>query len=498
VMRVKSLFALITGLALASAGVLFAPSAVGSTPSVAPSLIAWSTCTTPELKQFECGTLTVPRDWSNPAVGTFELAVIRSRSTGTAKERIGSLFINPGGPGGSGLEVMPLLKQLAPQSVQKRFDLVSWDPRGIGMSKPAIDCEPAQWSFPPAVGEVDWDSFAAGVRETVRKVNTECLARFPDVAPYVGTNNVVRDLDALRASVGDKRLNYWGASYGSRIGYVYALAYPDRFRALLFDGPVTPRGSIADFTLGVSTAADPAVGFLFENFPGTKWRYLRVLRALQQQPLQLSPTRTYTQWNLGFDLNRDASSQGTMPQVAQYLKQLEMAIFGSAAEQRKAKAELLKFPFESPDAMAGLTAMVNCIDYSDRMDEIEMNVMGAEIRYNAPITGWVRAVEVPPGCLGLETLTPDPVPLVQGNNWSPGILILATTRDSVTPYRWATAMANAFRSAKLVTYVGNQHVIFGVAQSPCVDSYASSFLIKGEVPRLDVACNNINLGTADR
>jgi pimeloyl-ACP methyl ester carboxylesterase len=484
---------------LLSAGIIGVPlsaSANASAESRSASTIQWSPCQIAELKKFECGTLVVPRDWSNPSVGTFELAVIRSRSTGSAKDRIGSLFVNPGGPGGSGLESMPVLAELVPEAIHRRFDLVSWDPRGIGLSTPVIDCMPAQWSFPPAVGAVDWDAFAVGVRDAVAKVNSECLAKFPDVAPYVGTNNVVRDLDALRAAVGDKRLTYWGMSYGTRIGYVYALTYPDRLRALLLDGPVSPRSSMADFSFGYSTGADPGVGFIFENFPGTKARYQRILGALQQEPLVLSPDRLYTQWDFGFDFERNASSQANMPQVAKYVAQVEKAIFGTPAEQRKAKAFISQFPVESAMAMSALPAMVNCIDYPDRMDEARLNQMGAEIRFNAPITGWVRAIQIPSSCLGLDALVPDPVPLVQGNNWAPRILILAATRDAQTPYRWATAMANAFRSAPLVSYVGNQHIIFTGARSACVNGYAARFLLTGSGPRMDVSCNNINLRSA--
>ena len=452
------------------------------------SSIAWAPCEDATLSGFQCGTLEVPRDWDDSSKGVFELAVVRHRSTGTSAQRIGSLFFNPGGPGGSGLAVMPLVWSELPSTTKQRFDLVSWDPRGVGATLPSVECDLPEWPLPAAVGPVDWDAIAASIRDQVRDANEQCVTDHSDIAPYLGTNNVVRDLDALRAAVGDSKLNYWGASYGTRIGYAYALTYPDRMRAIILDGPVNPRGSIEDFALGYSTAADPALGILFELYPQTRAQYRRVMASLETAPLRLSATRNFTRWDVGLGLEASAPSQSGLPQLAQWLGKIDKAISGTAVEKRKAKEYLRRLPQMPAYAMAGVPAIINCLDYADRPDAARLDVMGTRIRFDAPITGWVRAVQIPPACEGLEELTPDPVPLVQGNDWSARMLILAATRDSQTPYRWATSMANAFRSSPLVSYVGNQHVTYTAAGSPCVDGAATTYLVSLKLPGVDVAC----------
>lgn len=481
-------FAISTSVVVAAFG---ASSAVAQ-PAANPSAeLSWSACSPPELAEFQCASYDVPRDWSDASAGSFSLAVIRHKSTGKAGERIGSLFFNPGGPGGSGLATMPLLWNLVPESVKQRFDIVTWDPRGIGSSTPAVECDVPEWLFPSATGEVDWDSIAAGVRASVAQANEACLERYSDVAPYVGTNNVVRDLDALRAAVGDQKLNYWGASYGTRIGYVYALTYPDRFRAILLDGPVSPRSSIEDFTFGYSTAADPAIGMLFESYPKTKQQYARIMAALEEAPLRLSPSREITRWYVGYGLEGNASSQANMPLVAMWLGKIDRAMFGTDKEKRVAKRFLRGLPAPVPIAMAGLPSFVQCLDYADRLSAAEQDRMGEQIRANAPITGWYRAQQIPVACEGLDALEPDPVPLAQGNNWTARMLILGATRDSQTPYKWTTSMANAFRSSIVVTYVGNQHVTYGATPSRCVNNAASNYLLRLALPALDIACNHV-------
>ena len=481
-------FAISTSVVVAAFG---ASSAVAQ-PAANPSAeLSWSACSPPELAEFQCASYDVPRDWSDASAGSFSLAVIRHKSTGKAGERIGSLFFNPGGPGGSGLATMPLLWAMTPESVKQRFDIVTWDPRGIGSSTPAVECDVPEWQFPSATGEVDWDSIAAGVRASVAQANEACLERYSDVAPYVGTNNVVRDLDALRAAVGDQKLNYWGASYGTRIGYVYALTYPDRFRAILLDGPVSPRSSIEDFTFGYSTAADPAIGMLFESYPKTKQQYARIMAALEEAPLRLSPSREITRWYVGYGLEGNASSQANMPLVAMWLGKIDRAMFGTDKEKRVAKRFLRGLPAPVPIAMAGLPSFVQCLDYADRLSAAEQDRMGEQIRANAPITGWYRAQQIPVACEGLDALEPDPVPLAQGNNWTARMLILGATRDSQTPYKWTTSMANAFRSSIVVTYVGNQHVTYGATPSRCVNNAASNYLLRLALPALDIACNHV-------
>jgi pimeloyl-ACP methyl ester carboxylesterase len=189
---------------------------------LAPPTLAWAACTEVSLQDLECATLIAPKDYSNPARGNFSLAVVRQKATGSASERIGTLFFNPGGPGESGVSLAPPFAAALPADLRKYFDFVTWDPRGVVRSAGLAGCSSGTYTLPP-VGPVDW-------------------------------NATVRDLDRLREAVGDQELTYWGTSYGTRIGYVYAHDYPDRVRAMLLSSPISPNATWPSFALGAATA----------------------------------------------------------------------------------------------------------------------------------------------------------------------------------------------------------------------------------------------------
>jgi pimeloyl-ACP methyl ester carboxylesterase len=189
---------------------------------------------------FQCATATVPRDYDRPHGPTFRLPVIKWPAKDQA-HKVGSMFMNPGGPGGSGVGFLRGAPAFA-LDLFSRFDVVSWDPRGIGSSVPAMDCTTREEDnatvnvhFTP-LSEVDRE---VAVR-TARTFVANCVARNPDVLPYLGTGNTARDLDLLRAAVGDEKLTYIGISYGGAIGATYAKLFPGRARAVLLDSPVDP------------------------------------------------------------------------------------------------------------------------------------------------------------------------------------------------------------------------------------------------------------------
>jgi pimeloyl-ACP methyl ester carboxylesterase len=187
---------------------------------------------------FQCATAEVPRDYSRPHGATIELALIRRPAT-DREHRIGSLFLNPGGPGGSGVEFVRTMPPPAQQIVGRLFDIVGFDPRGIGDSRPAVDCADAPASADPlrfmTPETLDVPALLRGARDRVQR----CLTGpHRDLAPYLTTANVARDLDRLRAAVGDEKLTYFGQSYGGLIGETYATLFPGRSRALVLDSPV--------------------------------------------------------------------------------------------------------------------------------------------------------------------------------------------------------------------------------------------------------------------
>ena len=213
---------------------------VGAAPAVAKDKgLEWEDCGV----GFECATATVPKDYGRPKDGTLDIAVIRKPATDRGN-RIGSLFVNYGGPGGDGVQTTrDAYEGGLFDTLNDRFDIVSFDPRGTGESEGAIDCEANQetegiYSKPfPTPLDIDVRAFA---RKSQRYVE-RCVRLNPGIFPYVSTANVARDMDRLREAVGDAKLTYLGFSYGTFLGATYESLFPNRHRALVLDGALDPQ-----------------------------------------------------------------------------------------------------------------------------------------------------------------------------------------------------------------------------------------------------------------
>ncbi len=234
---------------MATAGVLaFAlpATAVGQAPTSAAAAVpvrAWQPCADPSQNGFECATAEVPLDYQQPEGARITLALIRHRATQPAR-RIGSLFFNPGGPGGSGVHSLAGWFERFPATLPQRFDLISWDPRGIGAST-AVTC------FPTPKQGLDFFAdapagFPIGPRQVrawidiYTRFGRLCGERNDDLLAHVSTADTARDLELLRRAVGEPWMNYYGTSYGTFLGATYANLYPGRVRAMVLDGNVDP------------------------------------------------------------------------------------------------------------------------------------------------------------------------------------------------------------------------------------------------------------------
>ena len=194
--------------------------------------LVWSGCG----GQFECATLAVPLDYAQPAGRQIDVRLIRLPAR-KPSERIGSLLTNPGGPGGSGIDFLRAWARGVEGDIRDRFDLVSFDPRGVGQSTPLLchDNAEAIIGLEPEPATADqW----AKVRRVLRDFASLCAARGGDLLPHLGSLDVVRDMDRIREALGDPQLTYLGYSYGTVLGALYAEAFPDRVRAIVLDGPV--------------------------------------------------------------------------------------------------------------------------------------------------------------------------------------------------------------------------------------------------------------------
>lgn len=258
----------------------------------------WQVCQDDTLGAYgcECASFSRPLRRAEPVGLQVELAVFRLPATGSAQERIGSLFFNPGGPGAPS-HTSAYKGRLLPEEVRRAFDFVTWDPRGLRQSKPALaDCSLAMPQR-PATGPVDWQRVLMQRQRELAESNRDCIARHRALIRQMGTVGAVHDLDALRQAVGDDRLNFWGISYGTVIGSTYAALFPGRVRALVLDGNVDPwigLGGVRHST----TAPDDAIRFFLQLHPELKRPLKRSLARLAQEPLTLPDGSPYTRWDL--------------------------------------------------------------------------------------------------------------------------------------------------------------------------------------------------------
>jgi pimeloyl-ACP methyl ester carboxylesterase len=227
---------------IATAALTLAPGASAQGGPAVPSL-AWTACDQKAQKGFECATAHVPLDYDRPAGKRIRLAVIRRAATDSAN-RIGTIFFNPGGPGGAGTEDLPNWYRLFPATLRARFDLVSWDPRGIGAST-AVQCFRSDRREARFLG-VAAAAFPQGRAQerlwtrTYRAFGRRCAKRNGALLRHLSTGDSARDLDLLRLAVGSPQLNYLGVSYGTLLGATYANLFPAAVRALVLDGNVDP------------------------------------------------------------------------------------------------------------------------------------------------------------------------------------------------------------------------------------------------------------------
>ena len=217
-------------------------------PAAAANEVDWQDCGT-----FECGRLAVPLSYEEPAGEQIEIALLRAQAR-EPSQRIGSLLVNPGGPGASGTNFVRAWSALAPPEIRDRFDIVGFDPRGVGDST-SLDCHDSVQEIAALDPTPDSPDEWSDVAETYRAFAELCALRGASLLPHLGSDNVARDLDRIREALGDEKLTFLGYSYGTVIGAFYADLFPERVRALVLDGAV-------DTSLtGEELAFEQAVGF---------------------------------------------------------------------------------------------------------------------------------------------------------------------------------------------------------------------------------------------
>lgn len=447
--------------------------------------------------KFDCARLKVPLDYANPTGRGAEIAVLRQRATG---ERIGSLLFNPGGPGGSGMEfVTTLSRGLAKSPVAQRFDLIGFDPRGVGASTPMLDClNDAEWAVTRADDDVD--PSPAGV-EADEKENKEyaqhCAERSggADVLANVGTRDVVKDVDILRAVLGDEKLSFAGFSYGTRIGAAYAEEFPQNVRALLLDGALDPKESTIDRTVKQNAGFQQAfVAFATDcakrpncplgTDPAKATRVFQLItRTLIDHPLKVGD-RT---------LSYSDAITGTVQ--ALYARNFWNVLAAGISRLSVGDGELLlaladMYYDRGDDGVYGngneAFIAISCMDEERITDRNVARELQDKAAQAAPFRdsglGPVAALDQ----CAFWPVPPSSKPHVPEVKDLPSTLVVSTTGDPATPYQAGVDLAQAL-GGRLLTYEGTQHTV-ALQGKACIDDLVSAYLIDLELPPADTKC----------
>jgi pimeloyl-ACP methyl ester carboxylesterase len=443
---------------------------------------------------FECARLTVPVDYGDPGAGTLRMAVNRLPSTG---EHHGSLLVNPGGPGVSGLQYARAARTVVSAAVRRHYDVVGFDPRGVGATRP-VDClsDRALDTFLATDGTPDTP---AEEQELVRQgdlLAAGCLKDDRALTEHIGSRDVVRDMDVLRAALGDETLTYLGKSYGTYLGALYAEAFPDRVGRLVLDGPVDPSVDNLEFArlqaVGFQRALDAFLDDCLRRdscpFSGSRAdaeaQLGRLLDRTDQHPLTGDDGRPGVQSLVTYGVAIGMYDKGYWQFLRQALRQAQngkggsLLVLGDLYNDRGPGGH-----FTSD--VAEVIYAINCIDRAEHTDLAGFRADAAEVAEVSPIFGaYIIWSNLP--CADWPVPAEGEAAPIAAAGAGP-ILVVGTTRDPATPYESAVSLADQLRSGHLLTYDGDGHTAYRQG-SDCVDRVVDAYLLEGTVPQDGTRC----------
>jgi len=450
--------------------------------------LRWGGCSSGLPSSTRCATLSVPRDWGDRSVsGTYGISVAKIPAGNPAK-RLGVLTFNPGGPGSTAVSNIGWVYSLLPKRVKQRFDLVAWDPRGVGGSQPYVSGCTVKDVSPPATGPVDWEGWTEKYMRVVARRNAECLAANRSEAPYLGTWQLAHDIDALRKALGEDSLTFWGMSYGTTVGRAYAQLFPQRVRALLLDGTISPISTI-ELWAREHTWDDPAAIAIALAALGPKYerRYERVMTALDTRTLADGSGGRTTRWEVGRSIISWASYQTTWGSIARLLDALNTSVrTGSRAAASRA-AELITAAGTGKSWFDPQWTYVNCSDMRDRPSAATLARIAADGAAAGGAHIGQSVLREGAQCAGLPALGRPLRPITTPITLTTPPLVSNSLGDNRTPWSAAQEMTAAFTGAKAIQYGGTHHIVYGRTTS-CVHKPITRYLVTLTLPRQTVRC----------
>jgi pimeloyl-ACP methyl ester carboxylesterase len=455
---------------------------------------AWKDCK----DGFQCATISVPLDYAAPAGAAISLALIRLPAS-DAKTRIGALLVNPGGPGVSGVDFARSAAATFSKSIRSHYDIVGFDPRGVGASTP-VECisDKQQDALTAYDGSPDTPAEITGLYAISKQFADGCEAHAAALLPHLGTPDAARDMDIIRAVMGDSVMHYYGASYGTLLGATYANEFPTKVGRMVLDGALDPELTAIGLVRGQLTGFEGALtSFLADcvkrsNCPvghsvaEGRARIGALIAGADAHPLPSSSGRPVTQ---------SLVVLGVLYPL--YDKQNGWPILRAALAQANGGNgdTLLAISDQYVDRDANghyasnlneVNYAINCLDRPDDSTPAELQALAAELSRTSPLFGpYFAWGEVP--C----TVWPVKSAAVPGPLHAVGaapILVVGTTRDPATPYQWAVNLAHELSSGQLLTRVGDGHTAYGRG-STCIDNAVETYLVAGTMPAKGLVCH---------
>jgi pimeloyl-ACP methyl ester carboxylesterase len=445
-----------------------------------PQPVEWHECD--DNADLDCATLDVPLDYADPGGQTISLALDR-RPAREPSERIGSLLVNPGGPGASGVEFIKGGVGFT-DAVLDRFDIVGFDPRGVGGSnevdcaKQTVDDLRAADSSPDTPAEQEQLDTAA------KAVADDCEEHAGAILDHIGTDDVVRDMDTIRIAVGDDKLSYAGFSYGTLLGLRYLALFPGNARAIYLDGVVDPTQDFVGFLTGQTKAFEVRLQQIFDDCPagqsgcpsmGAEAAYDEISAKVEAEPLKAGRGKVV-----------DPTALATAAIYATYVESFASTFYRALRDGVEGDGSRLRDMADSyyDEGNFASYAGVECIDsphpegadaykrFADDLTAISPRFGGAIANELLPCAFWPAPVHSVVG----DVVAPD----------GPPTLVVGTTHDSATPYEQAVKVAKTLAHGRLVTYEGDQHTSYGI--STCTADIAAKYLIDLELPDDGTIC----------
>ncbi len=491
----------LTVLSVAVAGCFLPPILDGGQAREASPEPGWSSCSNqarellgrvPTGYSFQCRTIQVPQDWNNRGDGrTLGISLIRARAD-DQRDRIGSLLVNPGGPGGSGVDLAVYLTQGLPAEITRRFDIVGFDPRGVGRSDPltcysSADLDASFGSEPDPRTQAAFDEVVA----LNRKMVDACAAKYGAKLPLYSTEQAARDIDQIRQELGDPKLTYLGYSYGTLLGAVYAQLFPDKVRALVLDGAVDPQANSVESSEGQAKGFELA----FSNFAAwcadnasrcpidgdAQEVVLKLMEQARTRPIGYRDGRRATSGWILWAVVSAMYTKARWPDLGSALNDLSEGKAGGIFALADAYSD--RDPNGDYSNLFDANAAVNCADDGKPVTVDRIRSLQSEWRDKYPVFGSALAVGMLTCALWPAQRDPYPVGPASG---APPILVVGTKGDPATPFDQTPKLAAMLGSGVVLGWEGEGHTAY--PETRCIAAAVNKYLISLEPPRNNTTC----------